>query len=286
MADTKSLSVDLLRLDANTQNRLKINEEAVEDYAELIGGSDRWPLGPLDVFHDGNEYYVADGFHRTLAAVKAKRSSVPCNVHNGTAKDARIFGMTANDRHGLRMSRADKRSCVEWLLDNEKLNQAEIAEKSGVSLRSVKYIVADRKPSVLDKKVQIAPNFRGGKGKDERTDSTGTKPQETSHRPPRSGKAKPVASKDYGKCPNCQGSKWTEDEFGVSCAKCNQPHGEPVGDADEQRVNDQHSKAVKTCQALRRELDELKDMHPNPAAYKESTECNSRIWHLLKGWRK
>ena len=129
MPDTKSLSVDLLRLDAGTQSRLKVNEDVVEDYAELIVGNSAWPFVALDVFHDGTDYYVADGFHRTLAAVKAKRSSVPCNVHKGTATDARIFGMTANDRHGLRMSRADKKSCVEWLLDNQpKMTQAEISK--------------------------------------------------------------------------------------------------------------------------------------------------------------
>jgi len=155
MAKTQILSVDTIRIDAGTQSRISIDEEVVEDYADLIAESDgEWPFGPLDVFHDGTDYLVADGFHRTLAAQRAKRSSIPCRVHKGTVKDARIFGMTANDRHGLRMSRADKRACVEWLLDNgDKMTQAEIASKAGVSIRLVKYVVAERKAP----KVQFAP---------------------------------------------------------------------------------------------------------------------------------
>ncbi len=146
MSKTEAISVDLLRVDGGTQSRIAINEEVVEDYVELISASDgEWPLGTLDVFHDGNDYLVADGFHRTLAAQQSKRSSVPCHVHKGTATDARIFGMTANDRHGLRMSRADKRACVEWLLDNGgKMTQKAIAEAAGVTQRTVRSIVADR----------------------------------------------------------------------------------------------------------------------------------------------
>jgi hypothetical protein len=125
---------------------VKISEDTVEDYAEIIDASKDWPFGPLDVFHDGSDYFLADGFHRTLAALRLNRASLPCRVHKGTAGDAKIFGMTANDKHGLRMSQADKRACVEWLLDNgPKLTQVEIAAKAGVTDRTVRAVVAERK---------------------------------------------------------------------------------------------------------------------------------------------
>lgn len=162
-----SLSVDLLRIDAGTQSRLAINEDVVAEYTEVItqAGID-WPFPPLDVFHDGADYFVADGFHRLLAAIRAKLASVPCNIHKGTASDARIFGMTANDRHGLRMSREDKRACVEWLLDNGgKMTQKAVAEKAGVSTRTVQMVVAERNPASVAGKAtppkeqaQIAPS--------------------------------------------------------------------------------------------------------------------------------
>ena len=157
MTTTKAriLSIDLLRLDCDTQARVAVNNEVVEDYAERIADSNGdWPMGSIDVFHDGCQYYVADGFHRTLAARQVNRESIPCMVHTGTIRDARIYGMTANDKHGLRMSRQDKRLGVEWLLDHCEMTQPEIALKAGVSVRTVKRIVADRKP----KKVPMAPS--------------------------------------------------------------------------------------------------------------------------------
>ena len=149
---TQALAIDLLRIDGGTQNRVAIDGDTVEDYATLISenGTD-WPFPPLDVFHDGSEYFVADGFHRLLGGKRAKRGSIPCKVHTGTAADAKIFGMTANDRHGLRMTRADKHACVEWLLDHGgKMTQEEIASKSGVTTRTVRIIVADRKSKLSE----------------------------------------------------------------------------------------------------------------------------------------
>ena len=307
----KTLSVDLLRIDGGTQNRLSINEDVVEDYAEIIAGCNgKWPFAPLDVFHDGTDYYVADGFHRTLGALRAKRSSVPCEIHKGTARDARVFGMTANDRHGLRMSRADKRACVEWLLENEqKLTQDEISHKAGVSKRLVQMIVADRKA----KKAQIAPfggqpqaeiSAKGKPGGEQRPSSTPTpvspgpasgeaadskvaagreaRNQEGTPGTPEGG-SNPPATADYGKCPNCAGTKWTADEFGATCAKCHQPHGEPSGGADEDRVDIQRSKTIKTCEALMRAFDDLnmllaKPDHPDAIAQCKFLLTIAREW--------
>ena len=175
MPKTQSLPVDLPRIDAGTQSRIAINEDVVADYAEIITEADtEWPFPPIDVFHDGSDYYVADGFHRLLGARRTKRGSIPCIVHAGTARDARIFSMTANDKHGLRMSRAEKRKCVEWLLaDSEKMTQKAIAEAAGVTTRTVKMIVADQNPVSIagkapppkqDSKGKISPSTpsRGG----------------------------------------------------------------------------------------------------------------------------
>lgn len=149
MAKTKiqNLAIDLLRLDGGTQARLSIDQDTVDTYFEVLEKeAGEWPFGEIDVFFDGSDYFVADGFHRTLAATRMKRASVPCRVHQGTAKDAKIFGMTANDMHGLRMSRDDKRACVEWLLDNfTNMTRDELAIKAGVVKRTVQRVVAERK---------------------------------------------------------------------------------------------------------------------------------------------
>ncbi len=66
---------------------------------------------------------------------------------------------------------------------------------------------------------------------------------------------------DYGKCPNCAGTKWKVDNDDyVSCAKCSHPHGEPAGDADEDRIKTQRQKTTKTIEALMRAFDDLQTM--------------------------
>jgi flagellar biosynthesis GTPase FlhF len=149
MSKTETLSIDLLRLDGDTQARIEVHSDTVDEYAELITASKtKWPFPPLTVYHDGTSYFPADGFHRVLAAAKAGRASIPCDVKKGTARDARFFGMKANDQHGLRMSREDRRKNVVWMLDNyQEMTQANIAENAGVSLRTVGLIVFDRKPA-------------------------------------------------------------------------------------------------------------------------------------------
>lgn len=143
------LAIDLIRLDGDTQSRVAINEDAVADYCEVLSGCEpsEWPFPSCVVFHDGTDYWMADGFHRYLAAERAKRGSVKCDVRRGTFMDARRFAMTANDKNGLRLSADDKRKNVEWLLDlGEPKLQREIAEVAGVSPRTVQRIVASRKP--------------------------------------------------------------------------------------------------------------------------------------------
>ena len=181
-------------------------------YDLIIHNGKEWPFPPLTVFHDGSQYWISDGFHRWLAAQDAKRGSIPCTVHPGTAKDARIHGMTANDQHGLRMTRADKRACVEWLLDNGgKMTQKEIAETAGVSPRTVQTVVFERKPpSNGGENWQVAnsPPHPGGAGSGSSSSASGGsegEPSGTSSgtseggsqepEPPDPGKARTLAHK-------------------------------------------------------------------------------------------
>lgn len=161
----KDLNVDSIRLDGGTQSRIKTNEETVDDYAATLAESNGdWPFKPLDIYFDGTDHMPGDGFHRLLAAIRVKRETVPCNVHKGTATDARIFGMKANNKHGLRPSRADKRANVIWLLEDNggKMTQKAIAEAAGVTVRTVKSIIAERNPQSIAGKA--APPKREYKG--------------------------------------------------------------------------------------------------------------------------
>src|SRR5262245_35093918 len=108
------VNLDLIRTDGGTQMRAELDQEVYLDYR------DKWLDGvdfePLDVFHDGAVYWLADGFHRFYRAREAKLATLHCRVHQGTQRDAILFAAGANASHGLRRTNADKRLAVEKLL--------------------------------------------------------------------------------------------------------------------------------------------------------------------------
>ena len=146
--DKKTLSVDLLVLDAGTQSRAAISEETVQDYADILESFEdkTWPFPEVDVFQEGDRYLVSAGFHRTLAAIQVGRASIPCAIYQGTPWDAFLHGIAANRDNPLRPNSADKRFMVHRLLDSRELTQQQIAEIIGVSLRTVARIASERKP--------------------------------------------------------------------------------------------------------------------------------------------
>lgn len=128
----KSVPLSEIAFDAGTQVRASINEQKVADYAELMGAGTVFPAVVL--FHDGNRYYIGDGFHRGLAAKRNGLTEIPSDVRPGTRSDALWFAIGANKNHGLPLTEADKRHAIEmayaeWL-DN---GQREIADQVGCS---------------------------------------------------------------------------------------------------------------------------------------------------------
>ena len=106
--------------------------------AQLAEGGLRFP--PVILFSDGRNYWLADGFHRVLAARLAALTEIAAEVRPGTQRDALLWGMSANNTHGLPRSRADKRQAVALLLADPEWSQwsnREIARRCGVGLGTV-----------------------------------------------------------------------------------------------------------------------------------------------------
>ena len=158
MCETKPLSIDLIEVLGSVQPRATLNEDAVADYAEHYSNGE-CPLPPCRVFHDGNgRYILSRGFHRHTAAVRAKRASLECEIHNGDERSAILDAMADNGEHGVRRTAADKRKAVNRLLDDAKwsqLTQPKIAELANVSLFLVQSLIRERKtkspPRILKK---------------------------------------------------------------------------------------------------------------------------------------
>ena len=132
--------------DAACQARVKIRPGVVRDYrramAEQISeGGLRFP--PVVLFTDEQHFWLADGFHRILAARDAGLSEFPADVRPGTERDALLFSISCNGAHGLPRTNADKRKAVTLLLADAEWSQwsdREIARHCQVSHKCVQKV--------------------------------------------------------------------------------------------------------------------------------------------------
>jgi len=122
-----------LKADTRCQARERMDEQAIEDYAEVYRAGDTLP--PLDVFEVEAELVIVDGFHRHEAARWARVATLPVRVvGKGSMADAKYCSLGSNQTHGLRRTRGDKRRAVRLALDlDDDRSNREIAKHIGVS---------------------------------------------------------------------------------------------------------------------------------------------------------
>jgi len=132
----KDLPLDAIRLDGGTQPRAAIDAETVREYAERMKAGDHFP--PVQVYFDGTDHWLSDGFHRVKAAAEAGQTTVQAEVWEGTRDDAFWMSLAANRTHGLPRSHADKERAVKAALAaRPKLSDRAIADHLGVSPSTV-----------------------------------------------------------------------------------------------------------------------------------------------------
>lgn len=207
----KNLSIDVIRTDGGTQMRAELTSEVYMDYR------DKWLAGvefdPVDVFHDGAAYWLADGFHRFYGAREAKRGSIPCRLHQGTQRDAILFACGANASHGLRRTNADKRRAIEAMLNDDvwvTWADNKIAEQAAVDQSFVSKVRRELRTNLSSPAAKSADAPRVGRdGKKRRPP-----PQK-----PKAAKPKPPEDKS-GPCIKTGGEHEYDDE---ACKNCHDP---------------------------------------------------------------
>ena len=121
------ISIRKLPTNVGTQSRVGLDQDVVREYAEQFTGMNAaWPFPPVVAFYDGQDYWLADGFHRLAAAhlymerEKFVDHIIAVDVRQGERRDAILYSVGANAEHGLRRTNEDKRRAVTRLLtDNE-----------------------------------------------------------------------------------------------------------------------------------------------------------------------
>lgn len=154
------LKLSQIVIDKGTQTREAIDQKTVTEYAEVIMNKESLP--PLVVFHDGINYYLADGFHRYFAYKQTVTPEVEVEVINGTLRNAQEYALGTNDKHGLKRSNGDKRNAVMIALNDIEwgmLTNREIGKLCRVSHTFVNAIKEKLEADKPKKKEKQEPDF-------------------------------------------------------------------------------------------------------------------------------
>lgn len=177
---TQDLPLEAIDVYGGTQTRVKTDDEAISSYAAEMAQGTVFP--PITVFYDGATYWLADGFHRYLAAKRNETPTIHAEVHAGGRSDALRHALGANATNGVYRNNADKRNVVEIALrewsDRANPVLAEICKVSVELVRQVRKEMIDSQrlaPSVTltgrDGKEYPAQIERQPRGKTERSSS-------------------------------------------------------------------------------------------------------------------
>jgi hypothetical protein len=138
VSEVRRIPLAALKVDQAVQQRVRGTAKTlVAEYAAAMRGGAAFP--PPVVFSEGgDDYHLADGFHRVAAHRSAHPDvqEIQCEVHAGGRDDAVLFACGANASHGQKRSNADKRKAVSALLRSETWStwsDHEIARRCSVS---------------------------------------------------------------------------------------------------------------------------------------------------------
>ena len=140
---TRPVALENIIVDQRIQVRVAgLDAEKVESYAVVMAEGGKFP--PVVVFRESEDdtaFYLADGFHRVEAAVRADLRSLPAEIHPGGYDAAVEYAEEANLQHGLALSNADKRAIFERRVQRghewARLSDRAIAQVLGVDNKTV-----------------------------------------------------------------------------------------------------------------------------------------------------
>lgn len=140
-----------LRRDGGTQLRIGLDEETISRYSEQMESGQPFP--PVDVKDDGENYWLADGFHRWEAERRRGSEHIRAFVEPGSRKDAVKAAARGNSRHGIPLTREDRNKAIRQM-HGDGFGPSEIAADLGISEVTI-YRVIKPKQSTDKKEVTL-----------------------------------------------------------------------------------------------------------------------------------
>jgi DNA-binding transcriptional regulator YhcF (GntR family) len=170
------LELAVVRIDGDTQARVGLDQDVVAEYALAMQDGDKFPV--MVAFHDGSDYWLADGFHRFFARKANGELEAEFDVKQGTQRDALLYSFGANGIRGLKLTAEDIRNIITRMLQDEEWrswSDVQIAKHVGCSSMTVGRVRHTlEEAGKVTKKTTTKYVDKNGKTKEMKT---GTKPK-------------------------------------------------------------------------------------------------------------
>jgi hypothetical protein len=154
------VSIDSIRIDGGTQNRELINETAVAQYTEDLLNGCIFPA--IEIFDDGVHNWLVDGFHRLFAHKRASFKEIEVIVHKGSLRDAQLYALGVNDKHGLQRTNADKRKSVMIALNDLEWQDYSDIKIAAICKVSATFVAKCKKEIKIDRPAEKTYTTRHG----------------------------------------------------------------------------------------------------------------------------
>lgn len=116
--DRLKVSIEKVVIEDSISPRSGLDDELIAQLEEVL--NEKGWLPPLTAFQMGGRLVLADGLHRLLAHQRHGSTHVQIERHHGPLREAELFALFANTRHGRRLSREEVRASIrKWLNDDE-----------------------------------------------------------------------------------------------------------------------------------------------------------------------
>lgn len=112
----KKISISKIVSDENIMPREHINHIYINNLVDDLETGAKFP--PVDLFFNGKQYFIADGFHRLEVFKISGHNKIMSTVRKGNRRDALSFSCGVNSEHGLRRTNKDKKKAVFKMLND------------------------------------------------------------------------------------------------------------------------------------------------------------------------
>ena len=171
---TQEIKVGEIIVDDEIQSRTGLNEQYINEYHEEVERGVQFP--PVELFFDGQYYFLTDGFHRHQAFKKAGKKTISAIIHKGDRRKAILYSVGVNANHGIRRTNEDKQKVVRKLLDDDvwsKWSDGEVAKRCAVSQPFVSKV----RRELTQNGIESPPQRKGADGRIIDTSNIGKDPK-------------------------------------------------------------------------------------------------------------